>query len=270
MATGGGNYCRSGDEFCFGGNNNFLFVLGDWSVDAGDKVSVTAVVKDSPAAKAGLQVGDLIVLANSQKITSAEQVVDYTKSHLGEAITLQVKTNTAKSETLQITPRKVYPSDEGPMGVAIEQNVISQKYPWYQAPFVGTWEALKDTWLIIDGLVMLVAQIITKGSLPQGVAGPVGIAQLTGIAVSVGPQAVLSLVSLLSLNLAIVNILPIPALDGGRLLFIIIEGVFRKKVDQKIESYAHMIGMIILLALIALITLHDVIRIITGQPILPK
>jgi regulator of sigma E protease len=106
--------------------------------------------------------------------------------------------------------------------------------------------------------------------VPQGVAGPIGIAQLTGVVIGIGPAAVLSLVSLLSLNLAIVNILPVPALDGGRLLFILIEGVFHKKVDQKIEGYAHMIGMIVLLGLILLITLHDLFRIFTGQPIIPK
>jgi len=116
----------------------------------------------------------------------------------------------------------------------------------------------------------LVIQLVTKGVVPQGVAGPVGIAQLTGVVIGIGPYAVLSLVSLLSLNLAIINLLPIPALDGGRLLFILIEGIFGKKVDQRIENNAHMIGMIILLGLILLITLHDLFRIFTGQPILPK
>jgi regulator of sigma E protease len=106
--------------------------------------------------------------------------------------------------------------------------------------------------------------------VPQGVAGPIGIAQLTGVVISIGPAAVLSLVSLLSLNLAIINILPIPALDGGRLFFILVEGIFGKKVNQELEARAHMIGMIVLLALIALITLHDLYRILTGQPIIPK
>ena len=72
------------------------------------------------------------------------------------------------------------------------------------------------------------------------------------------------------MNLAIINILPIPALDGGRLLFIVIEGIFRKKVDQRIEGYAHAIGMAILLGLIALITIHDLFRLFTGQPLIPK
>ena len=236
----------------------------------GNKVMVDAVVKGAPADKAGIKVGDTIVLVDKTSVTSSQQLVTYARNHLGEELTLEIKTQNVKLQTVEVTPRKVYPANEGPMGIAISQDVILKKYPWYQAPFVGTWEALKQTWLIVDGLAMLVVQLFTKGMVPQGVAGPIGIAQLTGVVVGIGPAAVLSLVSLLSLNLAIINILPIPALDGGRLFFILIEGIFRKKVDAKIEGYAHMVGMIILLGLIALITLHDLFRIITGQPILPK
>ena len=236
----------------------------------GDKVVIDTVAQNSPADKVGLKVNDIIVSVNGIKVVSLEQLQQYTDKHAGEKLTLKVQTSGSKSESLQITPRKIYPKDQGPMGVAISQNEIIQKYPWYQAPFVGTWEALKETWLIVDGLVMLILQIVTKGVVPQGVAGPVGIAELTGVVVNIGPAAVLSFVSLLSLNLAIVNILPIPALDGGRLLFILIEGIFGKKVDQELEGRAHLIGMIVLLGLIALITLHDLFRIATGQPILPK
>jgi regulator of sigma E protease len=248
---------------------SFLFSIVGVQIP-GNKVSVDAVVKGAPAEKAGIKAGDIIIAVDKTSISSAEQLVAYAKNHLGEKLTLKLQTKNLKLQTVAVTPRKVYPASEGPMGIAISQNVVSKKYPWYQAPFVGTWEALKQSWLIISGLIMLVVQLVTKGIVPQGVAGPIGIAQLTGIVVGIGPAAVLSLVSLLSLNLAIINILPIPALDGGRLFFILIEGVSGKKVDAKIEGYAHMIGMIILLGLIALITLHDLLRIFTGQPIIPK
>ena len=87
--------------------------------------------------------------------------------------------------------------------------------------------------MIIAGIVGVLYQLIFFGIAPQGLAGPVGIAQLTGQFVQIGPNAVLSFVALLSLNLGILNILPFPALDGGRLLFIVIEVVFRRKVNQK-------------------------------------
>lgn len=248
---------------------SFLFSVVGVAIP-GNKVTIDAIVKASPADKAGLKVGDIVQTINGVSITSTTQLVSITKQHLGEKLALQVKTQTSKLKNIEITPRKVYPSNEGPMGVAISQASSIKKYPWYEAPFVGTKEALNETGLIVNGLVMIVVQIFTKGSVPSDVAGPVGIAELTGTVVSIGPSAVLSFISLLSLNLAIINILPIPALDGGRLLFIVIEGIFRKKVDQRIEGYAHAIGMAILLGLIALITIHDLFRIFTGQPLIPK
>ena len=235
----------------------------------GDKVFITDVVKDSPAQESGLKTGDQIVSINGEKITSPTQLVSTTKRYLGEKITLKVK-RVKESKFLEIVPRKTYPGNQGPIGIGITSDVVTKKYPLYQAPFVGLVQALNYSWLIFSGLVGVVSQLILHAQVPKGVAGPVGIAQLTGQFVAVGPLAVLSFVSLLSLNLAILNVLPIPALDGGRLFFILIEGITGRKVPQKFEGYAHAIGMALLLALIAVITLSDIIRFISGQPILPK
>ena len=236
----------------------------------GDKVFVTDVVKDSPAQKAGLKTGDQIVSINGGKITSPSQLVSTTKQHLGERLKLTILQKNKLEKNIEVTPRKTYPSSQGPIGVGILSDVITKKYPLYQAPFVGILEAFKYSWLILSGLAGVVYQLLVHAKIPKGVAGPVGIAQLTGQFVAIGPLAVLSFVSLLSLNLAILNILPIPALDGGRLFFILIEGVTGRKVSQRFESYAHAIGMALLLALIAVITLSDIIRFISGQPVLPK
>ncbi len=235
----------------------------------GDKVVVSEIVKGSPAEISGLKTGDTVEYVNSIRITTPNQLISFTKEHLGEKLALKVETKDHKQKTLEITPRKVYPATQGPMGVAISQNYSIVKYPWYKAPFVGTWEALKQSYAIVSGLGSLVVNLLTRGVVPQEVAGPVGIAQLTGIFCS-NVNSCLSFMGILSLNLAILNILPIPALDGGRLFFIIIEAVTRRKVNQRIEGYAHAVGMAILLALILLITLHDLIRVFTGQPILPK
>ncbi len=235
----------------------------------GDKVIITQIVKNSPAEMAGLKTQDVVESINGTRITDPSQIVTITRKHLGEKINLTVE----RGKTLQnieITPRKAYPSDEGPMGVAISPIAVITKYPLWKAPFVGLVEALKYSWLIVAGLFGVVLQLLTHAQIPKGVAGPIGIAQLTGQFIAVGPMAVLSFVSLLSLNLAILNVLPIPALDGGRLFFILIEGVVGKKVSHSFESKAHAIGMVVLLALIALITLSDLIRWISGQPILPK
>ncbi|OGH16424.1 MAG: hypothetical protein A3C97_02830 [Candidatus Levybacteria bacterium RIFCSPHIGHO2_02_FULL_37_11] len=235
----------------------------------GNKVRINEIVKGSPADIVGLKVYDAINTVNGISITNTSELLAITKKNLGEKIELKIERQNSGVKTIGITPRKNYPKGEGPMGIGISKYDI-KKYPLYQAPFVGILEAFKYSWLILSGLGGVVSQLILHAQVPKGVAGPVGIAQLTGQFVAVGPLAVLSFVSLLSLNLAILNILPIPALDGGRLFFILIEAVTGRKVSTRFESYAHAIGMVLLLALIAVITLSDIIRFISGQPILPK
>ncbi len=236
----------------------------------GDKVIVTDVVKGSPAGVAGIREGDVVEAINGIKITSTEKLINITKEHLSREITLQVKSKKAKIKNIKLIPRKNYPKTEGPMGVAISQNVELKKYPWYEAPIIGTKEALNTSRLLVLGLGKLGYNLVTQGKAPEGVAGPVGIAQLTGQFVEKGPVAVLSFMAILSLNLAILNILPIPALDGGRLFFILTEGIIGKKISSRVEATAHAIGMAILLGLIAAITLNDIIRIFSGQPFIPK
>ena len=248
---------------------SYLFSAVGVSVP-GDKVLVSQVLDNSPAKQAGLKAGDTVKSINGIKLTSGQQLVSITKKNLGQTIKLEVSGKDAKTRTLEVVPRVKYPSNEGPMGIAISSNVEVKKYPWYLAPFLGTMEALKMSWLIASGLLSMFYQLIFSGVVPKGVAGPVGIAELTGQFVAIGPNAVLSFVALLSLNLAILNILPFPALDGGRLLFIIIGLIGGKRISEKYEAYAHAIGMIILIGLIVLITINDLIRLFSGQPILPK
>ena len=247
---------------------SYLFAVVGISVP-GNHVLVAEVAKNSPAEKAGLMVGDTIISVNSIKITNPEQLISYTKQHLGEKISMVVLDKQHTQHTLSITPRVKYPANEGAMGVAITSDVIAKKYPWYQAPVVGTVETVKQSWLVIQGLGQAVWQLVAQRSVPKDIAGPIGIAELTGQFVQIGPNAVLSLVSLLSLNLAVLNILPIPALDGGRLFFILIEAITGKKVNPKYEGYAHAVGMAFLLMLIFLITFHDIVRLITHQPLIP-
>ncbi|MCL4354743.1 site-2 protease family protein [Patescibacteria group bacterium] len=236
----------------------------------GNKVLVGDVVKNSPAYMAGLKKNDQVIAINNVEMKTAAEVVLETRKHLGEKISITIKDSNSNVRKIEVTPRKNFPKTEGPMGVAVGQNIEVKKYAWYLAPFLGTMEALGQSWMILSGLGIILYQLLFFGAVPGGVAGPVGIAQLTGQFVQVGIYAVLSFVALLSLNLAILNILPFPALDGGRLFFIVIEILTGKKVNQRFESYAHAIGMVVLLGLIALVTLHDIFRLATGQPILPQ
>jgi len=236
----------------------------------GEKVIVTDLVEGAPAELAGIRKGDTIESIEGIKITSTNQLINITKEHLGKKVELKLRTKDLEPRAIKVMPRETYPKNEGPMGIAISQDIITKKYPLYEAPFIGTKEALNISWLIVSGLKKMAFDFLTRGQGPEGVAGPIGIAQLTGQFVEIGPLAVMSFMAILSLNLAILNILPIPALDGGRLFFILIEVILGRRVSQKFEAKAHAVGMAILLTLVVVITLNDIIRIFTGQPIIPK
>ncbi len=249
---------------------SFLFTQG--VMMATDRVHVEKVVPDSPAAIVGLREKDTVKkikvhppaggsnIKNEEiNISSGDQLIKTTKEHLDEQIILIID-RSGQEYSFPVVPRKDYPSDEGPMGIMIS-NYELVKYPVWQAPVLGTKEAFVMSYRLAKGIGMTIWKMISFQSVSKDVAGPIGIAQLTGQAIKFGQYAVLELVGLLSLNLAIVNILPFPALDGGRLLFVLIEGTTGKKIRAKWERLIHQVGMIILLGLIVLVTINDLVRI---------
>lgn len=232
-------------------------------------VVITEVLHNSPAAKAGLQKNDIIVSIDTTAITQESQVPALTSKHAHQPMTVMVLRGKSQ-RTFSVTPTYDAHEKKVLIGIGIAQQIINQNYPWYQAPFFGLKELVNETWQILAGLGQTAQQVSTTGTVPQGLAGPVGIEQLVGVVIQNGFNSTLMLVSLLSLNLAVLNVLPIPALDGGRLFFILFEGVTGRKVNQKFEGYVHMVGMVILLSLIALLTYHDILRIVHGEPLLPQ
>lgn len=246
---------------------SYLFAVQGVAIPS-KNIHVTEVLKNTPASAAGLQVGDVITQINGNKVATTDTFIKEIKADKGKAILLGIERN-GKNFTVSVTPRTVSPEGQGPIGVGIS-NITVTKYPWYKAPFYGTLEAFKFSWMIVSGLGSMVVNLVFHGTKPEGVAGPVGVAQLTGQAVSYGLNATLWFTALLSINLAVLNVLPIPALDGGRLFFIIIEAVTRKKVNPKYESYSHAVGLAVLLGLMILITVFDIVRVISGQSLIPK
>lgn len=247
--------------------SSLFFTIGAPKVLEG--VLVKEVIAGTPAKNAGLMAGDVILKLNNSTLYSTEQLVSETRKFLGTKIEINVASG-SKLETIEITPRKDYPKNQGPLGIVIAQNVEFKKYPFYEAPVFGFSETLKRAELIILGIGSVASSLFSTGNVPQGaVAGPVAIAQLTGFFCS-DKVSCFEFISFLSLNLAVLNVLPIPALDGGRLFFIIFEAVTRRKVHPKFESYVHLIGIILILMLMLLVTIYDVDRVIMGRSIIPK
>jgi regulator of sigma E protease len=227
-----------------------------------NNVIVEKVTKNSPASIAGLQEKDvitkLIFKNNIINLTSANTLIEETKKSAGKNIKLFVQRNNQQL-IINLVPRINPPKGEGPLGIAIT-SYIEKKYPWYTAPYYGLIEASNITYKIASELGKLLFGLITFQKQNVDVAGPIGIANLAGQAIKFGKNAFLEFLALLSLNLAIMNILPFPALDGGRLVFVLYEGFTKKKPNKNIEKYTNLIGFIVLLSLAALITVNDIIK----------
>lgn len=213
--------------------------------------------KDSPAAQAGIERGDVFLEINQQKVDDFSTVQNVVKNNPEQTINLLISHN-GEDKNLEI---KLATKDgQGFLGIKAIENYTSAHYPWWKVPYIAVVETAKIIWVILSVLFIYLKDLIFKAKAPQDMAGPVGIFILTREAIKLGAQEVMRFVALLSINLAIINILPLPALDGGRILFVLIEKIRGKKVTPKIENIVHTIGFAALIVLILLITYQDVIK----------
>jgi regulator of sigma E protease len=217
-------------------------------------VLISVVQPDSPAAGAGLQAGDMVTDVQGHPIHSVQDFRDQVQFRQGQPTTIGVQRG-GQPSMITLTPRENPPEGQGSVGVAIRDQLVNKQYPIWSAFVMGIQETAKTFAAIWLGLVDTIRGIIAPEFL-----GPVGIASVTGEVAQLGPQALLEFAAFLSVNLAILNLLPVPALDGGRILFVIIEAVRGRRVDPRKEGMAHFIGMVILLTLVALISYHDVLN----------
>lgn len=229
-----------------------------------EQVQILAVTEGSPASQAGVKAGDAILELrkdeNQVQIGEVSEVQDFTKKYAGEKITLMLKRGDETAEKTLI-PREDPPEGQGAMGVALDKTAIV-RYPWYLAPVQGVIAAGRMTWMMLGMLGYILKTLIFQGEMMGEIAGPVGIVNLSRQAVQLGFNYFLNFGAIISINLAIINILPFPALDGGRLLFLIIEKFKGSSVSQKTEEKFHRAGFVLLLLLLAVLTFRDVQRLL--------
>ena len=227
------------------------------------RLAVTEVLDGSPAAQAGLRPGDIFVAANGQPIENRVDLTREINLNGGSELTLLIERDRSL-QTVALTPAFNTRSSQWQAGVAVdltETQVVSRSRP--------LWEAIpasfSATWDLLVLLKQTVGGMISHGAAPQ-LSGPVGIAQMTGeISRDGGFIGWLTVGILLSVNLAIINILPFPMLDGGRIVFVVIEWLRRgKRIPPEKENLVHLVGLVVLVGGIAVITVNDVSRIIEG------
>lgn len=227
-------------------------------------VKIVEVATGSPAEIRGFRIGDTIEKVGKSEVTSVSGFIEEVDKAEGGRVLIDI-TRGEETKRISVTPRENPPEGEGPLGVAISATEVYFPPVW-QRPFVGIFYGFKEAvfWggQIIIGFVDIFRGLV-GGRVPEGIAGPVGIFAITSEVATIGTLAVVNFIGILSVNLAILNAIPFPALDGGRLLFIGLEGVIGKKILPKVESTIHTIGMILLLTALLAITIHDVRRIVS-------
>jgi regulator of sigma E protease len=237
-------------------------------------VKIESVGTQSPAAAAAVQPGIMVKQLKVGSVTvvtkTASDLVKVVQQHRGETITLV--TNDGKDYPVYVRTAEQTPAGEGSMGVSLTDMEV-RYYPWWQMPLRGMWEGTKQAVsfgkLILTSLGDMVVQLATKGKMPQEVSGPVGIvyaAEKEGF-LKAGFWAQLNFAAILSINLAIVNVLPFPALDGGRALFLWWELLTRRRVNQKVEIWLNTVGFALLILMIVLISFRDILKVLADPTI---
>ncbi len=247
------------NKFPFGTESNFV-LIGN-------------VSEGSPAELGGLKFGDKILSIDGEKIAGIADIQKYVQDHKGQPITLTVMNLNENTERqVIVVPRVDPPKGQGALGIGLDEGQTLSYDSLPERVFVGVLHSVNMIDFQIAGLQSFISKSVQEKSiepLASQASGPVRIVAVLGVLVqNSGEQAVkvvLTFTALISLMLGIGNLLPIPALDGGRLFFFLLEGLTGKKVKAKTENMIHGIGFAVLLFLIFLITANDIFRIVTGQ-----
>lgn len=228
------------------------------------EVKVLNISTNSPAQDAKLLVGDIVKKVDGQEVKSVSEFISKIEDKKGKKVKLELQ-----DRVVTITPRANPPAGEGPLGVTIT-NTETYFAPVWQRPFLGAYYGTKEAlfWCknVVNGFISIFTDLF-QGKSPKDVSGPVGVFAVTSEVAKTGLLPLINLIGIISVNLAVLNIIPFPALDGGRLLFIIIEAIFGKKVAPKLEGVIHSVGMAILLLAILAITIKDVRGLISAGSI---
>ena len=229
-------------------------------------VRVREVAPDSPALRAGIQAGDLVRSIDDREVKSSNDLVNYVRAQArlrpDQEVTLVLERNGRPLPAVKAVPRAEPPEGQGPLGISLEevQGPISVALP----------EAFGQAVALSGQVVGQIAELPGQLLAPRGatdaptVGGPIEIFRVTGEVAQFGLPTFLKLVGVLSVNLAVLNIVPFPGLDGGRLFFVLLGGIFRVRLTPQVEAAVHAVGFVLLLLLLVVVSIADIRRVIGG------
>lgn len=222
------------------------------------QMQILQVLPDTPAQASGLAVGDVILSIDGQKFFDYESLSAFVAQQEGKKLRYLIKRGQEERQ-LEIVPQMMPENKKAGIGIAVaETGIVS--YPWWRAIWEGSKTALFISWYIIIALWNLLTGIFNGQEVAANLSGPVGIAVMTGQAARLGWQYLIQFTAVLSVNLAVINYLPFPALDGGRIIFLFLEKLRGRAVPEKVEAIFHNIGFMLLMLLVAIITFKDVFK----------
>lgn len=233
-----------------------------------EEVQIMEVTMGSPAARADIEPGDRILKINDHPIRNRGDVFYRIHLSLGSDMSMLLQKSDLTQREVVVRPRWNPPQGQGATGITIEAlNSATTTHSYH------LWEAVPRGALMCWETMILfrneVRSWFIRGMLPQ-MMGPIGIAQLTGEVAKEGVSPLLKFAALISINLAIINLLPIPGLDGGRLVFVALEWVRRgRRISPQREGLIHFIGFVVLIMAISVISYYDVVRLVQGESLLP-
>jgi regulator of sigma E protease len=228
-----------------------------------DRVLITQVVDGTPAQQAGIQPGDLVLSVDGQEIAGIRTVQEAIFPRIGTLISIDLERDGQRID-VELTPRVQYPNDQGPIGVVLGNPAKSTT--WLEATKLG----IDSIRLQFSALIHLPGQLLSGSAASEEtrISGLKGIHDMLAWASSIDrssqrPFLTLNLIGIISTGLAIANLLPLPPLDGGRLMFVAYEAIFKKRIAPRYEGFALAIGFSLLLVLMIYINFQDFINPIT-------
>lgn len=210
--------------------------------------SIGELIEDKPAVMAGIEVGDKILAVDGERVSSWEQVVDKISNAKEETVNILVNRNGSEIE-FNIEAETDSASGRRMIGIApkLEANIIlSLKYSFERVVYV------------IKAILQFLARFVMGQASSDGVVGPIGMARIVGTAANSGIIDLMGIAALISVNLGIINLLPLPALDGGRIIFILIELLRGKPVPSDKEGFVHFIGFVLLMTLMLMVVFREI------------
>ncbi len=230
------------------------FMIGFYTFNLEEAI-IGEVSEGSPAASSSLLPGDKIIKINDESIDNWEDLGLSIENNEEEILKFKIQRN---GEVFDVKVSPIFYPEAGRRMVGIAPLRVFKR----DGLIISLAKGVREVFVLTRTILLAIWGMIT-GTVPVQFSGPVGIAQFVGESVKMGPSSFIFLTALLSINLGLFNLFPIPALDGGRLLFLALEGIRGKPLDLRKEELVHYIGFLVLIGLILLVTYQDILRLVT-------